>query len=232
MPQNELSFAANNHTPRPTSSSKDWWRLYSYNGMRYISLLSLLCFVLLSRAQQNILSNLDSSLIMYEEVRPDYVPIGERSFLILWKDAAGLHGRFNTTTDEFETAREGYTPGYVLRPMEQLTLRNDTLFFTCSQGLSFQNAIPLYFENEAQVLKSGNPLWCESKSWMDIPTHPYWAVQINPQSLILYDETPRERAERIRDAAQEKQANDDSDPCNYSGNQLSSLHMRRFIRCN
>ena len=44
---------------------------------------------------------------IYEEQRSYPSGIGDRCYLIFWKDSLGVHGCLNATTDEFYVAREG-----------------------------------------------------------------------------------------------------------------------------
>ena len=49
---------------------------------------------------------------IYEEQLDYPSGIGDRCYLIFWKDSLGVHGCLNATTDEFFLVREGYLPGY------------------------------------------------------------------------------------------------------------------------
>ncbi len=59
----------------------------------------------------------------------------DRCYLIFWKDSLGVHGCLNATTDEFYLAREGYLPGYEIRPLQNIIVKQDSLSFTVEAGV-------------------------------------------------------------------------------------------------
>ena len=74
---------------------------------------------------------------IYEE-QLDY-PAGrwDHCYLIFWKDSLGVHGCLNATTDEFFLVREGYLPGYEIRPLQNIIVKQDSLSFTVEAGVEF-----------------------------------------------------------------------------------------------
>ena len=81
----------------------------------------------------------------------------DRCYLIFWQDAQGLHGCLNATTDEFYLAREGYLPGYEIRPLQNIIVKQDSLSFTVEAGVEFDNPVPLYCKEEATAQRMGIP---------------------------------------------------------------------------
>ena len=61
----------------------------------------------------------------------------DRCYLIFWKDSLGVHGCLNATTDEFYVAREGFLPGYEIRPLQNIIVKQDSLSFTVEAGVEF-----------------------------------------------------------------------------------------------
>ena len=88
-------------------------------------------------AQSEILLPQTQQTYIYEE-QLTYPTGGEdRCYLIFWKDSLGVHGCLNATTDEFYLAREGYLPGYEIRPLQNIIVKQDSLSFTVEAGVEF-----------------------------------------------------------------------------------------------
>ena len=66
----------------------------------------------------------------YEYVYPHNAGIIENHYIFIEKVDSEFVGRYYGTSDEFDDAREGYYPGFFVAKMENLVIKNDTLFFT------------------------------------------------------------------------------------------------------
>lgn len=154
--------------------------------MKRITFLFLsLCGISLS--SQNRIPDMDKGVYIYEEIGK---PFQERTCLILGKSGGKWFGRINATTDEFETAREGYEPGYIVAPLEQIKVVNDsTLSFSVTIRRQFQYGIPLYVRNETEAVRQGIPLWTQT-GWQAEPssTRQYQVVLSDKQIVVLPNE--------------------------------------------
>lgn len=93
---------------------------------------------------------------------------GERCFFVLWQAQGKLYGRYNGTTDAFDRGREGYLPGYVVAPMQDVKVLNDsTLSFTLSTTTPFAYELPLCITSEAQAQALGYAVWRHPLFWDD-----------------------------------------------------------------
>ena len=126
---------------------------------------------------------------IYEE-QLDY-PAGreDRCYLIFWKDSLGVHGCLNATTDEFFLAREGYLPGYEIRPLQNIIVKQDSLSFTAEAGIEFYNPIPLYCKEEAAAQRMGIPRWIQEGAKPHVTTHIYKG-KIEANRLVIDDGEP------------------------------------------
>ena len=95
----------------------------------------------------------------------------DRCYLIFRKDSLGVHGCLNATTDEFYVAREGFLPGYEIRPLQNIIVKQDSLSFTVEAGVEFDNPVPLYCKEEATAQRMGIPLWIQKGAKPDVITH-------------------------------------------------------------
>ena len=114
----------------------------------FLILLILLFLLFLSwtlhavYAQTDKLVPIEHVSYIYDE-QLDYPTGGEdRCYLIFWKDSLGVHGCLNASTDEFYLAREGYLPGYEIRPLQNIIVKQDSLSFTVEAGIEFDNPVP------------------------------------------------------------------------------------------
>lgn len=132
---------------------------------KFLLLALLLCSVSLS-AQKGFLP-VGGELHIYEEKGKDSKE--QTCFLVQCSNGSWI-GRMNATTDEFEIAREGYTPGYIIAPLENIKVVNDsTLSFSVTTRKQFQSKVPLYIQNEEEALQYGIPTWIQS-GWLAEPT--------------------------------------------------------------
>ena len=113
----------------------------------------------------------------------------DRCYLIFWKDSLGVHGCLNATTDEFYLAREGYLPGYEIRPLQNIIVKQDSLSFTVKAGVEFYNPIPLYCKEEATAQRMGIPPWIQKGAKPDVTTHKYKG-KIEANRLVIDDGEP------------------------------------------
>ena len=113
----------------------------------------------------------------------------DRCYLIFWKDSLGVHGCLNATTDEFYVAREGFLPGYEIRPLQNIIVKQDSLSFTVEAGVEFDNPVPLYCKEEATAQRMGIPLWIQKGAKPDVITHKYKG-KIEANRLVIDDGEP------------------------------------------
>ena len=126
---------------------------------------------------------------IYEE-QLTYPTGGEdRCYLIFWKDSLGVYGCLNATTDEFYLAREGYLPGYEIRPLQNIIVKQDSLSFTVEAGVEFYNPIPLYCKEEATAQRMGIPPWIQKGAKPDVTTHKYKG-KIEANRLVIDEGEP------------------------------------------
>ena len=113
----------------------------------------------------------------------------DRCYLIFWKDSLGVHGCLNATTDEFYLAREGYLPGYEIRPLQNIIVKQDSLSFTVEAGVEFDNPVPLYCKEEATAQRMGIPPWIQKGAKPDVTTHKYKG-KIEANRLVIDEGEP------------------------------------------
>ena len=113
----------------------------------------------------------------------------DRCYLIFWKDSLGVHGCLNATTDEFYLAREGYLPGYEIRPLQNIIVKQDSLSFTVEAGIEFDNPVPLYCKEEATAQRMGIPPWIQDGAKPDVTTHKYKG-KIEANRLVIDEGEP------------------------------------------
>ena len=126
---------------------------------------------------------------IYEE-QLDY-PAGrwDHCYLIFWKDSLGVHGCLNATTDEFYVAREGFLPGYEIRPLQNIIVKQDSLSFTVEAGVEFDNPVPLYCKEEATAQRMGIPLWIQECGKPHVTTRIYKG-KIEANRLVIDEGEP------------------------------------------
>ena len=126
---------------------------------------------------------------IYEEQLDYPAGRGDRCYLIFWKDSLGVHGCLNATTDEFYLAREGYLPGYEIRPLQNIIVKQDSLSFTAEAGVALYNPIPLYCKEEATAQHMGIPRWIQEGAKPDVTTHIYKG-KIEANRLVIDEGEP------------------------------------------
>ena len=161
----------------------------------FLILLILLFLLFLSwtlhavYAQTEKLVPIEHVSCIYEEQRSYPSGIGDRCYFIFWKDSLGVHGCLNATTDEFYVAREGYFPGYEIRPLQNIIVKQDSLSFTVEAGVEFDYPVPLYCKEEATAQRMGIPLWIQKGAKPDVITHKYKG-KIEANRLVIDDGEP------------------------------------------
>ena len=113
----------------------------------------------------------------------------DRCYLIFWKDSLGVHGCLNATTDEFYLAREGYLPGYEIRPLQNIIVKQDSLSFTVEAGVEFYYPVPLYCKEEATAQRMGIPRWIQKGAKPDVTTRIYKG-KIEANRLVIDEGEP------------------------------------------
>ena len=151
--------------------------------------LSLSWAVLSACAQAEVLLPQAQQTSIYEEQLDYPSGIGDRCYLIFWKDSLGVHGCLNATTDEFFLVREGYLPGYEIRPLQNIIVKQDSLSFTVEAGVEFDYPVPLYCKEEATAQRMGIPLWIQKGAKPDVITHKYKG-KIEANRLVIDDGEP------------------------------------------
>ena len=151
--------------------------------------ISLSWATLSASAQSEVLLPQAQQTYIYEEQLTYPAGRGDRCYLIFWKDSLGVHGCLNATTDEFYVAREGYLPGYEIRPLQNIIVKQDSLSFTVEAGVEFDYPVPLYCKEEATAQRMGIPLWIQECGKPHVTTHIYKG-KIEANRLVIDDGEP------------------------------------------
>ena len=133
--------------------------------------ISLSWATLSASAQSEILLPQAQQTYIYEEQLTYPTGTEDRCYLIFWQDAQGLHGCLNATTDEFYLAREGYLPGYEIRPLQNIVVKQDSLSFTVEAGGSNFTTLFHYTAERRLQRSDGHPPLDtrRCKTWCDHP---------------------------------------------------------------
>ncbi|MCM1347458.1 MAG: hypothetical protein NC206_10300 [Bacteroides sp.] len=78
-----------------------------------------------------------------------------------------VEGYFWGTSDEFDEAREGYYPGFIVLPMKELKIRTDSIFFALdSRGKDyFSNYIDVSIHSCEEAKENGYHPWLQYYSY-------------------------------------------------------------------
>jgi hypothetical protein len=89
----------------------------------------------------------------YEYAYPYNTPdLIENHFIVLETSSDGTRGWYYGTSDEFDSAREGYLPGFFVAPMLDLRLGAAEISFTLRRPARFfTSPVPLAFRDPADV---------------------------------------------------------------------------------
>lgn len=77
----------------------------------------------------------------------------ENHYVVLEADDDELRGWYFGTTDDFDSGREGYLPGFFVAPMENLTVVGDRIFFSLrvSSDECFSKPVPRHYRSASEV---------------------------------------------------------------------------------
>lgn len=71
----------------------------------------------------------DSVIGIYEYIYPTRGSLNENHYIVIERNENTLIGRYYGTSDEFDSAREGYLPGYFVADMEELKISKTEISF-------------------------------------------------------------------------------------------------------
>jgi hypothetical protein len=93
---------------------------------------------------------------VYEYVYPYNTPdLIENHFIVLDSSGGAVRGWYYGTSDEFDTAREGYLPGFFVAPISGLRLAGEAISFTLTRPARFfTTPVPLQYREGADVPRS------------------------------------------------------------------------------
>jgi|APLow6443716910_1056828.scaffolds.fasta_scaffold369703_1 hypothetical protein len=108
----------------------------------------------------------------------------ENQYIILIKSKEGYSGWYYGTSDEFDSAREGYLPAFFVTEMLNLKISNDTITFklAISDNDLLTEPVTLKLRSTEEAIKDGYSKW----SNMINPTpKEYWGLIINSNQISL-----------------------------------------------
>ena len=85
----------------------------------------------------------------------------EDHYIVIENVNGRIVGRYYGTSDDFDDAREGYTPGFFVADMNNLQIKDGSITFEIflSEDDMFSRPVDLKYKSGNQVPKSENPLW-------------------------------------------------------------------------
>ena len=89
----------------------------------------------------------------------------------------------------FFLVREGYLPGYEIRPLQNIIVKQDSLSFTVEAGVEFYNPIPLYCKRRLQRSAWASPRWIQKGAKPDVTTRIYKG-KIEANRLVIDEGEP------------------------------------------
>jgi hypothetical protein len=91
---------------------------------------------------------------IYEYDYPhDTKDMNENQYIAFKKDGDSVKGWYFGTSDEFDEAREGYLPGYFVSEIEDLTIKEDSIFFYIVTGFDncYSTRFPIGYIDTAKI---------------------------------------------------------------------------------
>jgi hypothetical protein len=83
----------------------------------------------------------------------------ENHYIVLDSAGAAIHGWYFGTTDDFDTVREGYLPGFFVADMEGLRVSSDSISFTLRPRELFASPVPLHYRDPTALRRDSLPKW-------------------------------------------------------------------------
>lgn len=96
---------------------------------------------------------LASGQVVYEYVYPYNTPdLIENHFIVLDFEGGEARGWYYATSDEFDSAREGYLPGFFVAEMSELRLSEASISFSLTRPERFfTSAVPLEYRDVTSI---------------------------------------------------------------------------------
>ena len=134
-------------------------KLYLYY---IIGVLSLISGKALAQDVQSYAGSKGNGIRYFHYAYPD-APAEDCVVELTYLGDTVVEGCFWGTSDEFSSGREGYYPGFFVLPMQNVTQRGDSLFFTLdSYGTQFfSNAVSVSFHSAREAAACGLHPWLQ-----------------------------------------------------------------------
>ena len=130
-----------------------------------------------------------SSSVVYEYVYPhNTATLNENHYIVLDSVAGRLRGWYYGTSDEFDSAREGYTPGFFVAEMENLRFSPDSIAFTLTRpDAFFMRPVPLQYRSAAELPPGALEPWAIR---LPVPSRDYVGT-VSPGQIVIDHEVGR-----------------------------------------